>query len=114
MFIGVLSIASNCLQADFDADGVPNAADCAPQDPAAFGAPAEVTSLRVTGKAPTNISWTVQNIGSEVLTESATTKFVLSWDSRGKANGNYSLTATARDNAGHTTISDAISITIAN
>ncbi len=55
-----------------------------------------------------------QSIGSEVTTESTTTKFVLTWDSRGLANGTYTLTATARDAAGHTTTSGNVTVTISN
>jgi len=55
-----------------------------------------------------------QSIGSEVTTESTTTKFVLTWDSRGLANGTYALTATARDAAGHTTTSGNVTVTISN
>ena len=55
-----------------------------------------------------------QDIGSEVTLESPTTKFTLSWDSQGKSNGTYTLTATARDSAGHATTSTGIVVTISN
>ena len=55
-----------------------------------------------------------QDIGAEVTLEAPTTKFSLPWDSSGKPNGTYTLTATARDAAGHTTTSAGISVTISN
>ena len=78
-------LATNQNQADFDHagigdvcdvemdnDGVANGSDCAPQDPTAFGAPTEVTGETVSGKTPTNISWTTQNIGSGTRYDLAT------------------------------------------
>jgi hypothetical protein len=53
-------------------------------------------------------------IGSEVTSESPITKFSLSWASGGKANGSYTLTATARDAAGHNTTSAGVSVTVSN
>lgn len=55
-----------------------------------------------------------QDIGAEVTLESPPARFTLSWDSRGIANGTYTLTATARDAAGHTTTAAGISVTISN
>ena len=55
-----------------------------------------------------------QNIGAEVMTEAPLTKYTLTWDSRGQANGSYTLTAVARDAAGHTTTSAGVSVTISN
>ena len=55
-----------------------------------------------------------QNIGSEVTVESSPTKYQLSWDSHGMANGMYPLTAIARDAAGNTTTSAAVTVTISN
>jgi hypothetical protein len=55
-----------------------------------------------------------QDIGVEVTQESPTARFTLSWDSSGKPNGTYTLTATARDAAGHTTTSSGILVTISN
>jgi hypothetical protein len=55
-----------------------------------------------------------QNIGSEVTAESPLTKFTLSWDSRGMANGAYTLTATARDTSGNIKVSAGITVTISN
>jgi hypothetical protein len=54
------------------------------------------------------------NIGSELTAESSPTKYQLSWDSHGVANGPYSLTAVARDAAGNTTTSAGVAVTISN
>jgi len=54
------------------------------------------------------------NIGSEVTTETSPTKYRLSWDSHGVANGPYPLTAIARDAAGNTTTSAGVTVTISN
>jgi hypothetical protein len=43
-----------------------------------------------------------------------TTKYLLSWDSHGVANGTYSLTAIARDAAGHSTTSAGVTVTVSN
>ena len=55
-----------------------------------------------------------QNIGAEVTTEAPTTKFNLTWDSRTKPNGRYTLTATARDVAGNTQTSAGVTVEIKN
>jgi len=54
------------------------------------------------------------SIGSEVTAESSPTKYQLSWDSHGMANGTYPLTAIARDAAGNTTTSAGVTVTISN
>jgi len=54
-----------------------------------------------------------QNIGSEVLPDQVD-KARLSWDSRTKANGTYTLTATARDAAGHTKTSAGVLVSVGN
>lgn len=55
-----------------------------------------------------------QNIGAEMTTESPLTKFTLSWDSRSRPNGTYTLTATARDTAGRATTSAGVTVTVSN
>ncbi len=55
-----------------------------------------------------------RNIGAEVTTEAPITKFTLSWDSRAVANGTYTLTATARDDASNATTSAGVLIAIRN
>jgi hypothetical protein len=62
-----------------------------------------------------------QNIGAAVTQDGASgdgatgpTKYWISWDSRGVANGTYTLTAVARDGAGHVTPSAGVSVTVSN
>jgi hypothetical protein len=55
-----------------------------------------------------------QNIGADVTAELPLTKFTLSWDSRSRPNGTYTLTVTARDTAGKTTTSAGVAVTISN
>jgi hypothetical protein len=42
------------------------------------------------------------------------TKYWISWDSRGVSNGTYTLTAVARDAAGHAKTSAGVSVTVSN
>ena len=49
-----------------------------------------------------------------VTGDAPATKYTLTWDSHGKPNGIYTLTATARDAAGHTTTSTGVAVTISN
>src|SRR6266571_2724918 len=62
-----------------------------------------------------------QNIGAEVTQDGASgddmfgpTHYALTWDSHGVANGTYTLTATARDAAGHSTTSAGVTVTVSN
>jgi hypothetical protein len=55
-----------------------------------------------------------QNIGTEITTPSPLTKYTLTWDSTTLPNGDYTLTATARDNSGHSTTSAGVPVTIKN
>ena len=55
-----------------------------------------------------------QPIGAEVSTDGPPAKYTLGWDSHAGANGTYTLTATARDAAGHTTTSAGVTVTISN
>ena len=62
-----------------------------------------------------------QNIGAEITSDGQSgddafgpTKYVLSWDSHGVANGTYTLTATARDAAGNTTTSAGVTVIVSN
>src|SRR5207247_11239314 len=62
-----------------------------------------------------------QNIGAEVAQDGMSgdgqfgpTHYALTWDSHGVANGTYTLTATARDAAGHSTTSAGVTVTVSN
>src|SRR5437868_9020140 len=62
-----------------------------------------------------------QNIGAEATQDGVSgddargpTHYALSWDSHGVANGTYTLTAIARDTAGHTTTSAGVTVTVSN
>lgn len=55
-----------------------------------------------------------QNIGPEVTIDSPPTKYTIIWDSTGMPNGDYTLTATARDTVGHTTTSAGVTVTVSN
>lgn len=55
-----------------------------------------------------------QSIGTEITTPSPLTKYTLTWDSTTLPNGVYTLTATARDNSGHSTTSAGVTVTINN
>src|SRR5213592_434661 len=55
-----------------------------------------------------------QDLGPEVTAESRPTRFILKWDSRSVPSGTHTLTATARDAAGNTTTSEAITVTVRN
>ncbi|HEY6156934.1 MAG TPA: Ig-like domain-containing protein [Gemmatimonadales bacterium] len=62
-----------------------------------------------------------QNIGAEVAQDGVSgddqfgpTHYALTWDSHGVSNGTYTLTAIARDVAGHTTTSAGVTVTVSN
>ena len=62
-----------------------------------------------------------QNIGAEVTQDGVSgddqfgpTHYALTWDSHGVANGTYTLTAVARDAAGHFTTSAGVTVTVSN
>ena len=62
-----------------------------------------------------------QNIGAEVTQDGVSgddefgpTHYALTWDSHGVANGTYTLTAVARDAAGHATTSAGVTVTVSN
>ena len=88
----------------------------APSDGATLTGTVSLTATAVDDRAMAGVQFQVsgQNIGSEVTTDSPITKFTLAWDSHGVPNGTYTLTAIARDAAGHTTTSAGITITVSN
>jgi uncharacterized protein YjdB len=62
-----------------------------------------------------------QNIGAEVTQDGVSgddmfgpTHYALTWDSHGVSNGTYTLTAVARDAAGHSTTSAGVTVTVSN
>ncbi|HYT99947.1 MAG TPA: Ig-like domain-containing protein [Gemmatimonadales bacterium] len=88
----------------------------APSDGATLTGTVSLTATAVDDRDMAGVQFQLdgQNVGPEVTTDSPITKFTLSWDSHGMANGTYTLTATARDAAGHTTTSAGITITVSN
>lgn len=54
------------------------------------------------------------NIGPEITSDSPPSRFTVSWDSHAVPSGTYSLSALARDAAGHAAIAQAISVTVDN
>ena len=87
-----------------------------PADSATLTGSVTLTATAADDRAVAGVQFQVdgQAIGSEVTFDSPPTKFTVSWDSRGVPNGTYTLTATARDAAGHTTTSAGITITVSN
>ena len=55
---------ANCVDPDDDNDSVPDASDCAPLDPTAYGMPSEVDNLLVAGSSPTTLTYDPQALGS--------------------------------------------------
>ncbi len=55
---------ADCVDPDDDDDGALDASDCAPLDSTAFGNPAEVDLMDVSGPAPTALAFVQQGIGS--------------------------------------------------
>jgi len=62
----------DCADTNDDNDPAPDASDCAPLDPTAFGTPTEIADLDVTGAAPTSVSWVDQTLGSGTRYDVAT------------------------------------------
>ena len=60
----------------------------------------------------TGVQFLVDGVNSGV--EDTTAPYVLAWDSRGVSNGAHALTARARDAAGNTQLSAAITVNVAN
>ncbi len=53
----LLSIGLDCLAGDADADGVPDASDCAPANGAAWAVPGPAPGLLLSGRGPTALAW---------------------------------------------------------
>jgi glucose/arabinose dehydrogenase/PKD repeat protein len=58
------------------------------------------------------VQFLIDGVNSGV--EDTTAPYVLAWDSRGVANGAHALTARARDAAGNSTLSAAVTVNVAN
>jgi glucose/arabinose dehydrogenase/chitodextrinase len=76
-----------------------------------------VDIVNVTADASDNVGvagvqFLVDGVNSGV--EDTTAPYVLAWDSRGVANGAHNLTARARDAAGNSTLSNAVTVNVAN
>ena len=76
-----------------------------------------VDIVNVTADASDNVGvagvqFLVDGVNSGV--EDTTAPYVLAWDSRGVANGAHTLTARARDAAGNSTLSAAVTVNVAN
>ena len=52
--------------------------------------------------------------GANLGTEDLASPYSISWNTQTVANGNYTLTARARDAAGNTTVSSPVSVTVSN
>jgi len=52
--------------------------------------------------------------GSNIGSEDTSAPYSINWNSTGVADGNYSITATARDAAGNTTTSSGVAVTVTN
>src|SRR5437660_7669411 len=88
----------------------------APGETATLTGTVTLTATAVDDQAVAGVQFDLsgQAIGAEVTTESPATKFTLQWDSHAVANGTYTLTARARDAAGHATTSARIAVTVSN
>lgn len=75
----------------------------------------DLTATAVDDDSVTAVVFAVSgdSIGA-VTADSPATKYTLSWDTHGKPNGSYTLTATARDAAGNTMTSPGVTVTITN
>ena len=76
-----------------------------------------VDIVNVTADASDNVGvagvqFLIDGVNSGV--EDTTAPYVLAWDSRGVANGAHTLTARARDAAGNSTLSRAVTVNVAN
>ena len=87
-----------------------------PADSSTLTGAVSLTATAVDDQAVAGVQFDLsgQAIGAEVTTESPATKFTLQWDSHAVANGTYTLTARARDAAGHTTTSAGVTVMISN
>src|SRR4029077_14280635 len=52
--------------------------------------------------------------GVKLAAQDTTAPYAISWDTTGAANGKHVVTAVARDAAGNSTVSNAVSVTVSN
>jgi hypothetical protein len=88
----------------------------APADSTTLSGSVTLTATAVDDQAVSGVQFRLdgQPIGTETTAEGPITKFTITWDSHAQPNGSYTLTAVARDAAGHTTTSVGIPVTISN
>lgn len=96
--------------------GAPIVALWAPSDSATLSGTVPLTATAVDDQAVAAVQFALNGdpIGPAVTTEGPVTKFTLTWDSRTRPDGTYTLTATARDAAGAVTLSAGVPVTIRN
>ncbi len=83
----------------------------------AAGASVSGAAVAVSATAADNVSVSGVQFkldGSTLQSEDTSAPYLISWDTTAAVNGTHSLTAVARDAAGNTTTSSAVSVTVAN
>ena len=105
------SAARNVTVAAADTSG-PTVAITSPTNNAQVVDIVNVTASASDNVGVAGVQFLVDGVNSGV--EDTTAPYVLAWDSRGVANGAHSLTARARDAAGNSTLSAAVTVNVAN
>jgi hypothetical protein len=77
---------ADCVDPDDDNDGVEDGSDCAPLEQGSYGVPSEVVNLDIDNTTTTDLSWPLQDLGSETLYD--------------LTSGQYSLTGSLNFGAG--------------
>ena len=109
---GNISAASAQVTAVVPADQPPSVSVTAPASGATVSSTVPVTAGASddVGVAGVQFKLGTTNLGSE----DTSTPYSISWDTTTVSNGSYSITAVARDTAGQTTTSTAITVTVSN
>ena len=108
------------IQSDMATPLIPPSGDSTPPTVSLTAPAANATvsgTVNLTANASDNVGVVgVQFLvdGSPVGTEDTTAPYSFAWDSSGAANGSHTVQASARDAAGNTTVTPAISVTVAN
>ena len=111
--VGNTSAPSNEASATATADTVaPTVSVTAPSNGATVAGTVNVTASASdnVGVAGVQLKLDGANLGSEVVT----TPYTTTWDTTKVSNGSHALTAVARDAAGNTTTSSAVTVTVSN